>query len=432
MKTVVTEMGSYLRKIEVEVAAKEVQPQLEKAFQKYQKKIHVDGFRKGKVPLSIVKKRFGDAIQAEVTDELIQKFFRKALIDEKVPAVSPGKITDVSYEEGKDLKFTAEVEVEPPVEVKDYKGFKVEKEVTKVTAEDVNQTIDFLREQRAEKNEIDRAAEVGDIIEGDIQALDNTGVPIIGTKWENSAIEIGKQPLGDIIQDQIVGVKKDDSVRFSVTQPERQADGSVKEIESHYSMDVKTVREKILPKLDTEFVKTLGEYETVDDLKKQLKENITAQREQESKRVVRGRIADEIVKRNDFEVPPSMIDNMLDSLWEDFQKNPDRDIEESQFRDENRSGVIWNIKWHLIQQKIYELENIEVTDAEIDAEIDKVAKSAGKEEKKIRSQMKSPQRRNRLKDNLLQERLMEFLEGQVKIKEVTVKPAKKESKIITG
>ncbi len=433
MKTVVTEIGSYQRKVEVEVDAKEVHPHIEKAYQKYQKKIHIDGFRKGKAPMSLVKKRFGDAIQAEVTDDLIQTFFRKALIEEKVAAVSAGKITDVSFAEGEDLKFTAEVEVEPVVEVKDYKGFKVEKEVMKVTDEDVKQTIDYLREQRAEKNEIDRGAEIGDIIEGDIQALDSSGVPIIGTKWDKSTIEIGKQPLGDMIQDQVVGVKNGDTARFSLKQPERQADGKVTEIESYYSMQVKSVKEKILPELDDEFAKTLGEYESVDALKSQITDNIVSQREQESKRMVRGRIADEIVKRNDFEVPPSMIENMLDSLWEDFQKNPDRDIEESQFREENKSGVVWNIKWHLIQQKIYELESIEVSDAEIDEEIDKVAKSASKEEKKIRSQMKSPQRRNRLKENLLQERLMEFLESQVKIKEVTVKPnKKKDSKIITS
>ena len=120
-----------------------------------------------------------------------------------------------------------------------------------------------------------------------------------------------------------------------------------------------------------------------------------------------------------------MVDNALDRLWEDYQKQAEKRLQEEQYKEENRSSVVWRIKWHLIQQAIIQKEEIAVSEEEVDIEIDKMAAASPKEDKKIRSWFKTPQRRERLKDNLLEEKVMVFLKDRVKIKESHSKPPKK-------
>lgn len=425
MRTDVSEIGSYKRRVEIEVPYKEVEPHLEKAYRKYQKKIHIDGFRKGKVPLSLIRKKFGEAIQAEVTDELIQTFFRKAIQEHKLAVVSPGSVQDMSFQKDAPFSFVVEVEVEPDVQVKDYKGIKVEKEIFKVTKEDMEQMIEAIREQKADRKEVVTGAAQGHIIEGALQALDASGVPIIGKKWEQWAVELGKPPVGDQIQDQLAGVKIGDERRFEIRQAQKSQDGKTREQIDYYSIQVSSVKEKILPVWDDTFARENGEFESMNDLEKDIRENLAKRREDDAERKLRNHIGDEIIRRNDFEVPPSMVNSTLDRLWEDYQKQPDMHLTEEQYREENKGGVVWRIKWHLIQLAIIDAEEIHIDEEEVDAEIDKMVESSPNEEKKIRSWLKTPERRDRLRENLLEDKVMAFLKGHAKIKEIHIKPSKK-------
>jgi len=434
LKTAVTDIGSWKRRVEVEVEAEEVRPYMEEAYRSYQKKVHVEGFRKGRAPLSLVRQRFGERIRAEVSEDLIQTFFQDAIRKEKLAIVSPGTVQEFFFEEDKPLRFTAEVEVEPVVDVTSYKGLKVEKEVVKVTPEDVQRTLDVLRERRAERKPVKGGSELGHIIEGDVQALGSSGVPIIGQKWENRSFEMGSPPLGDLIQDQLLGVVAGEVRRFKIVQPEKGPDGKIKDREDHYSIKVKSIQEKILPELDDNFAKEVGEFQTVSDLEEDIYNRLEVQRNQEAERLLRNRVADEIVKRNDFEVPPSMVENALKGLWEDYRKRSDKkEVSEDQFRQENRASVVWNIKWHLIWQKIAEVEGIAVTEEEVDEEIGKLKRAFPKEEKKIQALFKDSRERRRLKENLSEEKVMGFLKEHAKIKEVSLKPPKNtRSSIITS
>ena len=429
MKTVVTSLSAWKKQVEVEVSPEEVQPQLDRAFEKYRKKIHIDGFRKGKVPVSLIRQRYGDAIQAEAVDDLVQTFFRKAVVEEKLPIVSQATVKDVSSDENQPLVFTAEVEVEPDVEVSNYTGIKVEKEVQKVAGEEIDQTLEVLREQRAELLDREGGAITGDVVEGDVQALDSSGVPVIGQKWDKRSFELGKPPLGDLVGDQLTGVKIGDDRMFTVVQPET-ADGKSEKREDRYSIKVTAVKEKVLPELNDVFAKEIGEFETLDELKIDVEERLQAQRDGDTERNLRNRIADEIVKRNDFELPPSMVESALSGMWEEYQKRPDADADEIAYREQNRPMVLWNLKWHMLWQKIAEIESIAVTDEEVGAEIDRMIKESEQGEKKMRAWFKDEKRRRRLKENILEDRVISFLKEQAKIKETTPKKQKPASTIV--
>ena len=431
MKTVVSTIESWKRQVEVEVPVDEVKPFVDKVYSDYQKKARIEGFRKGKVPLSLIKKRFKDAVHADVMDALIQTFFKKAVEAEKLAVVSSGKIQEIVFEEDKPFKFTAEVEVEPEVRVSDYKGLKVDKEVMKVTEEDALRTVEALREQKAERRPTDGGAEQGHIVEGDIQALDASGVPIIGEKWEERSFEMGSPPLGDLVLEQLHGIKKGEERRFKIVRPEQGPDGKAREHDDHYSIKVTSLQEKILPPLDDAFAKDVGDYETIKEFEEDILKRLEMQRDEEAERLLRNRIADDLVRRNDFEVPPSMVENALAGLWKEYEKRPNKDLDESQFREQNRASVLWSIKWHMIWKKIGDLEDLTVTEEAADDEVEKMANASSKESKKIRAWFRNAERRNHLKENLLEEKVIQFLKEHAKIKEVAVKkPKRGESSII--
>jgi trigger factor len=425
LKTVISELGSYKRRVEIEVPYAEVEPHLEKAFRSYQKKIHLDGFRKGKVPLSLIQKKFGEAIQAEVADDLIQTFFKKAVLEQNLAIVSPGSVQDMFFEKNKPFSFVIEVEVEPAIHITDYKGLKVEKEIVKVTKEDVERMVEAIREQKAQQKPVENGAQNGHIVKGTVQAVDASGVPIIGKKWENWAVELGRPPIGDQITDQLAGVKAGEERRFEIIQPEQTSKGKMQNPADYYSIQVTSVHEKLLPNWDDEFARANGDFKSIAEMEKDIQERLSRRRDEEAERKLHDRLAEEIIHRNDFEVPPSMVENALDRLWEEYQKQPGEHVEQEQYKEENRPSVIRRIKWHLIQKAIIEKEDIRVHEEEVENEIDRIAKASPEEEKKIRSWFKDAQRHERLQDGILEEKVMNFLKEHAKIKESHWKPPKK-------
>ena len=433
MRTIVNQIGPCKRKIEVEVDPAEVHPYIEKAYRSYQKKLKIDGFRKGKIPLSIVQKRFGPMIQSEVTDKLIEVYYRKAIDEEKLKIVAPGQIQEISFEEDQPFRFTAEIEVEPEIEVTNYKGIKVEKEILKVTQEDVDQTIEILRDEKAEMRPITGGAEKGHLIEGDIQALDKTGVPIIGNKWENRILEMKAPQVDQIIQDQLLGVVEGEERRFKVLQSGKGTNGEIQNREEHYSIKVKSIKEKILPELGDDFAKGVGDFQTLAEMKDTIQKRIEMQRDDEAEQLLRNRLADHIIRRNDFEIPPSMVENALDRLWEDYQKRSDKASDETKFKEDHKASVEWNIKWNMIWHKIAEMENVVISEDDFTSEIEKIAESSDQDNRKIRALFKDEERRKNLKERLLERKVVGFLKENAKVKEVVVKqPKKQKSSIITG
>ncbi len=429
MKVDITELSGFKKKLIVEVPYDEIKPEIENAYQNYRKKINIDGFRKGKAPLSLIKKQFGEAIKAEVGDHLVQVYFKKALDQEDIPIVAPGSVTELHFEENEPFSFTAEIEVEPEISVDHYKGVKVEKQAYPVTDEDVESAVHIIQQQHATYEETEESAQKGDLIEGDVQALDASGAALIGQKWEKRLFELGSPPLGDLVEDQLDGAVKNETRRFSIKRPD---DDNI----DYYSIDVHSVQKRILPAIDDAFIKKMGDYDSLEAFKEDIRRQITERRENDSEERLRGALADEIIKKNDFDLPQGMIQSHLDMLWEDFindPKNAEKDVKQSQFEEVNKPGVVWNIKWRKIFKKIAETEHLIITDEELGNEIDRIAEKAGKNAGKILSMFKKEDHKNNLRGRMLEDKVFEFLKDNAKIKEVAVKPSKKkQSPIISA
>ncbi len=423
MKAEVTSVNSWKRKLDVDVLPDEFMPYEEKAVETFQKKVHLDGFRKGKAPLHLVRRHFADALKEDVSESLAIRFLREAIEDKNLLPIATPVIRKVEYEEGASLSFSAEMEVEPEVRVKDYTGLKLEKEKVKTTQEDVRNTIETLRNEHASFQGIEGGAEAGHIVEGDIQALESTGIPVIGKKWENRVIELGESHLGKMVQDQLLGIKTGEERRFRVVEPVRSQDGKTREEEKHYSIKVKSVKGKNLPELADAFAKKVGDFETVAKMEEGIQKFLEAQREKEAEEQLENRISGEIVQRNDFELPPSMIENGLSALYEDHVRRTQEQPNPEEFRKAFLPLVQRSLKWDLLWHKIAAAESLTVGEEEADQWIQKAAETDLKNEKRVRALYKEEKRRNQLKENLLNDKVFRFIKEHSKIKEVTVKAA---------
>lgn len=428
MQVKVETVNSWKKKLDVSISQDEAQPVFEEAYLDFRKNAKIEGFRKGKIPLSMIKQRFGAAIRAEASERLINTFYRKAIDQEDLDVVAPGTIQNVSNPEEFPFNFTAEVEVEPEISVKDYTGLKAKKEVVKITEEDVQKVLDSLQEQRAQFNEIDGPVESGHIIEGDVQALDDSGVPIIGEKWEKRAFEIGQPPFGPEEEGQLIGAEKDSDCKFTLTH--KDPDSNEKHVQK-FQITISSIREKVLPEFNDEFAKEMGDFETFDALKERIQSNLEAEQENTAERTLRQELSEEIVKKNEFELPPSMVDAALESMWAEQQKNPQNQMDEDAFREASKPMTIWTLQWSRIWHKIAESESIEVEESYINEEVGKIADNDEKNKKKIEAFYKQPQNRNRLKEELLEEKVFDFIKSNSKIKTVQVKKKEESSPVIT-
>jgi trigger factor len=423
LKIDVSAINGWKRSIAVRVETEEMARPQEQAISRFQKRIHLDGFRKGKVPMTLIRQRFQKVMDEDVAEELAEVFYKKAVQEQNLDPVAPGVLKDVHYKENETLEFKAEVEVEPEVSVRDYKGLKAERESWKIEDVHVQQVIDDLRERHAEMKPSGSPARIGDMITGDIQALDTTGVPIIGQKWEKRWIELGRPPLGDVVQTQLDGVTVDEERPFTVMEKGTDEKGRTRDQERRYAIRVKTIHQKLLPDLNDDFAKKAGNFETLDVMRDGIRKYLEADRDAYSRRQMTQRIADEIIRRNDFELPPSLVEFAFSRFMEQFAKEH-AEVPEAEARKQNLPLIEWNLKWRRIWAAIARAEGMAVTDEDVENEIQKAVQARPQDEKRIRARFKDASRLESLKDTLLEDKVMSMLVEHSKIKEVTLaKPA---------
>lgn len=431
MKVTVSESDAWRRTLEVEVPGEDVRRRFETAYKNYSKSLNLPGFRKGKIPVSLVKKRFGKAIQGEVLQEVMQECYREASRSEGLTPISEATIEDVNYEEGQPLKFTASVDVKPEIVAQDYRGLKTTRPVFKVTDADVDEQLQRVQEQNATEQEVERPAELGDVVVADLQELDESGLPIIGRKQEERPFHIGGRNADHDLDNQLVGISAGETRRIVLThtgegEHEAHVEGSQhqegREIRMMFS--AKEVRERTLPELDDEFAKDQGQFESLDELTAQIRTDLQAQADFASRRYLEGHIVDELIRKNAFDLPEIMVENALDTLVENQKKEHeghDHDIDEDAIRQESREGTIRGLKRHILMEAIQNQEELEVEEAELDSQLDVMSRRYNTEREKLRQILKRSDQIERIESNLLTEKTFDFLIEHAEIEDVDAK-----------
>ena len=382
----------------IEITKAEFEAAKDKAFKKTGKNITVPGFRKGHAPRKMIEKLYGEGVFFEEAFNIIYPDAMEMAVEKS--GIKPVGRADVDLgdpaEEG-GLTIIAKVPVEPEVELGEYKGIEVEKETVKVPAADVKAELNRLAQRNARTETVDRKAKKNDTVDIDFEGSID-GVPFDGGKAEHHMLTLGSGAFIPGFEDQLIGCKAGDEKDVVVTFPEEYHAKELAGKEAVFKCKVHKVEETILPELDDEFAKDVSDTcETLDDLKKEISDRLKKERQEAADRAFEDKLMDVVIEGMKADIPQAMVESQIDSFVQDFgyrlqmqgmtleQYIKMTGTEMGAFRAMFRDQADRQVKTRLALEKVAELENIAVSDKELDEEYAKMAEQYGMEVDKVKS-----------------------------------------------
>ena len=416
MKINVTNQDGWKRVLDIELPKDKVAAEFDSTYKKYQSKAKISGFRPGKAPLEVVKSHYKDQIFGDVLESLLVQGYQEALDQTQLRPIGSPVVKDIQFEPGLPLKFTAEVEVQPEITVKDYKAIPLVKKVEEVKDEQVDQTIEYLREKNAELRPVEREAREKDIVIVDFEESYTEKNQIKKEKFENQMLELSEKTLLKDFLTNLAGLKIGEEKSFEITYPDSYPNPGLAGQKVSYKVKVKEIKEKILPFLNDDFAKSVGNFQTLLELRLKVRENIQKSLEQEAEKELKNQLAAKIVEKNDFTVPEVMLNSYLDYVVQEVKRrHPEAD--EKEIRERNKAGGLARIKWEFIFHQIAKQEKIQVNQTDIDERIKHFAQAYNLPEDQARQYLSSERRIRDVKDSIIEEKVLGFLLGEAKIKE---------------
>ena len=416
MKVNVIEDKNWKRILEIELPIEKVNEQFAHFQEEYRKKAKIDGFRPGKAPLEIVKTRYRDAIAKDVLDFLVPQAFQDAIKETKLSPISVPIVKELEFDQGKPLKIKAEVEIMPEFEPKDYQGIKLVRKTKEITDEDVKQTLEYLRERNAQLKAIEREAKNGDFLVLDLERKlveDSKAKP---EKFLNQLIELGSSNMLKEFQENLQGAKAKDVKELELTYPEDYFEKNLAGKKAAFKIEVKEIKEKVLPELNDEFAKSLGDYQDINIFKDKLKEDLLKRAKDNSESKLRNDLIRKVVQANSFDVPESMIETYLNSMVEEFKQQYGK-IDEQKIREQYKPVGIDRIRWNLIYNRLADKEKMNIEPKEIEEWTQKFAKSYNLEINKAKEFLARNREIESIKDTILEEKVLNYLLEKAEIKE---------------
>ena len=410
------------REIQVEVPADEVTRTTESLIQKYQKMARLPGFRRGHIPASIIRQRFGEEIKSEVVENLVPRYFRQEAEKQGLVPVSQPRVTDLHIHDGEPLRFKANFEVMPELNVRDYKELRADKPEITVTGEEVEETLNDLREQHATYTSIEgRPLQEGDFAQ---VALDGTpkngeGKPV---HVDDVLVEIGGKNTMPEFNEHLRGASAGQEKTFDVLYPQDYSDQRLAGKTFTYTVKVLSIKQKSLPELNDDFAKELGtDFSNIEDVKKRIREGMEAEKKHRAEHEAKDKLIAELIKRNDFPVPESLVDHQIDVRLErglralaaqGMRAEDLKKMDLNRLRAGQRDQAIQEVKSSLLLDKIADEEKIEVSDAEIDKEIEALAQQSKQTPEAIRARLTRDGALDRIRNRIRNEKTLNFLYHQ--------------------
>jgi trigger factor len=416
-----TETASTKREIQIEVPAEEVSRETDTLIQKYQKLARLPGFRRGHVPASIIRQRFGEDIKTEVVDALVPRYFRREADKQGLIPVSQPRVTDLHIHEGEPLRFKASFDVLPEIKVEGYKELRADKPEIVVTDEEVAEALKNLQEQHATFTTVEGST----LSEGDFAQVSLDGTPKDGegkpVHMDEILVEIGGKNTMPEFTENLRGASAGDERTFDVVYPQDFSDKRLAGKTLAYTVKIHAIKQKNLPELNEEFAKQLGEFANLDEVRKRIREGMEADRKHEAEREAKDKLIAELIRRNDFEVPEGLVDRQIDLRLERglralaAQGMKAEDIKKMDFnrlRAGQRDQAVQEVKASLLLDKVADAENIQVSDAEIDREVEMLAKQSKQAPEAIRARLTRDGALDRIRNRIRNDKTLDFLYHQ--------------------
>ena len=410
-----------LRTVNVEIPADVVDQERNKLVQQYAKVARVPGFRKGKVPAGVIRTRFSQDINEEIVRNLVPKYFGEETKKQNLAPVSQPQVTDLHLHDGEPLKFTAEFEILPEIPTEGYQNVKVEHPSVSVTDEEVEETVNNLREQRATYDPVeDRAAQDGDFVQISFNGRDKSDAEAKPVEVPSVMVEIGGKNTVAEFSDHLRGAKAGDEKTFDVSYPADYGDQRLAGKTVEYQVSVKAIKNKVLPEINEEFLKELGQEDlkTPEELRSKIREGMEHEKKHRAEHEGKDKVVDELVKLNDFPVPQAMVENQIEirlerglrALAQQGMRTEDmRKMDFARLREGQREAATREVKASLLLEKIADAENIEVGDDELDREIASLARQSQQTAEAVRARLTQDGSLDRIRTRIRNEKTLDLL-----------------------
>ena len=382
MKTSVEEISSIKKKVFIEIPEDQVNKEVESFYKDLGKKAKIKGFRPGKVPRNILERYFKDYVKTEVVQKLIQDTYPQALSEKDLQPVSPPVIDPGEFEGGKSFQYSAVIEVKPDIKLEGYTGLKIEGKKEEVKDEEVEERLRALQNLHANLKTISEARPIqaGDYVIVDYEASMG-GKPLEGGKAIDFTVEVGSGQFIPALEEKLIGLKPEEEKEIEVSFPEDYGYQKWAGKTISFHVKIKEIKEKILPPLDDEFAKDLGDYSSFEELKAKLKGEIEKEKELVLERQLKDQLVDQLLEANPFEVPESLVEEQTKSMVSDTKLKlaaqgvvlKNLGVTEEKLQEDYKAMAQKQVKTFLILDKIASQEGIAVTDEEADDRLKEMA-----------------------------------------------------------
>jgi len=438
MKTQVKEVNPVTYTLEIEAPAEELEPKIQERLKAYQKKVTMKGFRPGKVPLSLVRKLYGEAIEHEVGAEEAERIFHDEIQhNEAYPLVGQPVIVELTYSKEDGLRAVIQFEVLPTIELQDISDIEVVRPTHEVTETEVEEEMERIRERQAQLVPSEEPAGETDVVVVDIQELDvKTGSPILGQKQEEQEIPLDDPRLKPAFKEALIGKKAGDEVTIDINEQGEAVKQSLivapgaeegsGEVAKRFRMTVREVKKKEIPALTDELIEeiTEGKIKTVEEFREQLKKDLEEYWEDRARQWMESEIISKMLERHPIPVPRALVERFLDSFVEELKRElggqipPQLDV--NAYRESRRAEAEQQARWMLIRDKVAEEAGLEVTEEDLQHYFEKQTEQEQQEEltpEALRQFYEQLNLMDSLRYRLLGEKVMDYLKEQVQVVE---------------
>lgn len=390
----------------------DIEPIREKETQKMRRDVQFPGFRKGKAPLNVVKRSYGQHIEAYTMEGAVQKALEQVVTEHDLKIVGMPEPKKMDFNDAGDLTMAIEVETYPEIELKKYKDFEFIKDKYVIKESFIEENINRMRKQHATKTEVDGKVSDGQIVVIDMQELDASGVPLVGKKYNDITITVGEARFDPELEKQLVGLEKGKTQKITKEYPKDFAQKELAGKKENYEITVKKIEIEELPELTEEFVQKVNpNTKTIKEFREFVVKGLKNEYEAEAENRFSQELSQKLIDENPFDVPSALVDNYLDNIIKDVKKK-DPKADEKQLREYYRTDALSNLKWFYLKDQIADAEKIESDEKDIEDFLNKIEND---EIKKLYKE--NPAALSEIKHSLKDKKVHDFLVENSKIKE---------------
>jgi trigger factor len=418
MKATVEVISSIKKKVSIEIPEDQVVKEVNSFYKDLGKKAKIKGFRPGKVPRNILERYFRDYVKAEVTQKLVQDTYPQALSENDLQPVSSPVIDPGGFEEGKPFQYSAVIEVKPDIQLEGYAGLKIEGKKEEAKDEEVEERLKALQNLHANLKTISgvRPVQAGDYVIIDYEASMN-GKPLEGGKAIDFTVEVGKGQFIPALEEKLIGLMSEEEREIVVSFPDDYGYKKWAGKTASFHVKIKEIKEKILPPLDDEFAKDLGDYSSLDELRTRLKGEIKGEKELTLKGQLKNQIIDQLLEATPFEVPESMVEEQAKVLVSDTKLRlsaqgvafKDLNVSEEKLHEDYRTIAQKQVRTFLILDKIADREKISATDEEVDEHLKEISERTHQKVDVVKRYYEKNGLLPEVKAGIIREKILNFL-----------------------